>query len=276
MTMNLFTKMWRYLGTALGMKFEELADPKVQIEQAIEAAQRRATSLRGTAASVIANQKSTQAKLDQAITDLDAARAKAKQALVMAEEATVAGDEARAGKMLTAAEAFANQIVVLEQEVATLENLLLQAATAAEQAKQAVTQNQVDLQRQLSERQALLNKLGQAEVAEKMVDAMEAMDATVGSDVPSLEQVRSKIDDRLARAQGKAEVSGWSVKGQMREVEQAAMAGEAQARLSELRSELGITTRTEQATPNADAIEAEIEAAVRAAAEHRDDRPAPA
>jgi phage shock protein A len=265
--MNLFTRIWRYLGTALGMKFEELADPKVQIEQAIEAAQKRAVSLRETAATVIANQKSTQAKLDQAVKDLDAARAKAKQALVMAEGATADGDEERAGKMLAAAEAFANQIVVLEQEVATLENLLVQAATASEQAKQAVTQNQVDLQRQMSERQALLNKLGQVEVAEKMVASMEAMDATIGSDVPSLEQVRSKIDDRLAKAQGRAEVSTWSVKGQMREVEQAAMAGEAQARLSQLRSELGISTPAPEAAPFADAIEAEIEAAVRAAAE---------
>jgi phage shock protein A len=265
--MNVFTKIWRYLGTALGMKFEELADPKVQIEQAIEAAQKRAVSLRETAATVIANQKSTQAKLDRSLQDLDSARAKAKQALLMAEEATAAGDEVRAGQMASAAEAFANQIVVLEQEVATLENLLLQTATAAEQAKQAVTQNQVDLQRQLAERQALLNKLGQAEVAEKMVESMEAMDATIGSDVPSLEQVRSKIDDRLAKAQGRAEVSSWSVKGQMREVEQAAMASEAQSRLSQLRSELGISAPTTDEAPFADAIEAEIEAAVRAAAE---------
>jgi phage shock protein A len=265
--MNLFTKIWRYLGTALGMKFEELADPKVQIEQAIEAAQKRAVSLRETAATVIANQKSTQAKLDRSLKDLESARAKAKQALLMGEEATAAGDEVRAGQMVNAAEAFANQIVVLEQEVATLENLLLQAATAAEQAKQAVTQNQVDLQRQLAERQALLNKLGQAEVAEKMVESLEAMDATIGSDVPSLEQVRSKIDDRLAKAQGRAEVSSWSVKGQMREVEQAAMASEAQSRLSQLRSELGISAPATAEAPFADAIEAEIEAAVRAAAE---------
>jgi phage shock protein A len=273
--MNVFTRIWRYLGTALGMKFEALADPRVQIEQAIEAAQKRSSSLRETAVTVIANQKSTQAKLDRTIDGLESARSKAKQALLMAEEATAAGNEARAGKMLAAAEAFANQIVVLEQEVATLENLLLQAAEAADHAKQAVTQNHIDLQRQLSERQALLNKLGQAQVAEKMAEAMEEMDATIGTDVPNLEQVRSKIDDRLAKAQGRSELTGLSVQGQMREVERAAMAGQAQATLSQLRSELGIADETPDETPM-DAIEAEIEAAVRRGAEHDGDQPAPA
>ena len=52
-------RWWRYLGTKLGMTFEEHADPKVQLEQAIVEAQEQHRRLKEQAASVIANQKTT-------------------------------------------------------------------------------------------------------------------------------------------------------------------------------------------------------------------------
>jgi phage shock protein A len=64
---NIFARMWRYLRTALGMKFDEMADPKVQLEQAIQEAQEQHRQLKEQAASVIANQKQTESKLEKAM-----------------------------------------------------------------------------------------------------------------------------------------------------------------------------------------------------------------
>jgi hypothetical protein len=94
-------------------------------------------------------------------------------------------------------------------------------------------------------------------MAEQMNRAMETMNAEVGEDVPTLDEVRAKIETRLARAQGTTELQRESVQGRMLEVEQAAAASQAAARLSEIRSKLGIeapstgTASTEAEAPAA-------------------------
>jgi hypothetical protein len=52
--------------------------------------------------------------------------------------------------------------------------------------------------------------------------------------------VREKIETRYAKAKGMSEIQGMSVETKMLEVEQASVNFEAQARLSEIRSKLGI------------------------------------
>src|SRR6188768_2239475 len=89
-------RMWRYLGTALGMKFEERADPKVQLEQAIQEAQEQHRRLTEQAANVIAHQKQTQMRLDRAQDELDKVTGSARQALLLTDEATTKGDTTKA------------------------------------------------------------------------------------------------------------------------------------------------------------------------------------
>jgi phage shock protein A len=54
--------------------------------------------------------------------------------------------------------------------------------------------------------------------------------------------VRDKIEGRYAKAQGMSELQGQSVESKMLEVEQATRNVEAQARLSQIRSQLGLDT----------------------------------
>jgi phage shock protein A len=114
-----------------------------------------------------------------------------------------------------------------------------------------VAQNAQQLQAKVAERQKLLSQLDQAKMAEQMNRAMESMSAEVGQDVPTLDEVRSKIETRLARAQGATELERESVQGRMLEVEQAAAASQASARLSEIRSKLGIAAPAAAETPRA-------------------------
>ena len=67
-----------------------------------------------------------------------------------------------------------------------------------------------------------------------MNSAMAQLNATVGDDVPTFEEVRRKIDVRLAKAQGMAELQGTSIDVQMLEVQRVQAESEAQARLQEL------------------------------------------
>ena len=237
---KLLTRWWKYLTAALTGKFNEMADPKVQLEQAITEAQDQHRRLVEQAANVIANQKQTEMRLNRAMEEMGKLNASARQAVTMADDATKRGDATKAMEYTSAAEAFANRLIATEKEVEGLKQLLLQSTQAANQAKAAVQQNSMVMQRKLAERQKLLGQLDQAKMQEQMNRAMASLSETVGQDVPTFDEVRDKIEQRYARALGASEIAGESVESRMLEVEQAAMNTEATARLDAIRAQLGI------------------------------------
>ncbi len=248
---KLLRRIGRYITAALGGKFDEVADPKVQLEQAIQEAQDQHRRLKEQAANVIANQKQTEMRLNRAMDELQKVNSSTRQAVMMSDEATKRGDAAKAAEYNRAAEAFAGRLITIEKEVESLKTLSLQSTQAADQAKTAVQQNSSVLQKKLNERQKLLSQLDQAKMQEQMNKAMASLTETVGQDVPTLEEVRDKIEQRYARALGTSELQGATVETRMLEVEQAAMDTEAQSRLSEIRSQLGLGTAPAAETPAA-------------------------
>ena len=85
-------RIWRYLAAALTGKFDEVADPKIQLEQAIAEAQDQQRRLKEQAANVIANQKQTEMRLNRVMEELEKVNGSAQQAVVMAAEAEQRGD----------------------------------------------------------------------------------------------------------------------------------------------------------------------------------------
>lgn len=245
--LRLFRRWWSYLTAKLSSGFEERADPKVQLEQAIAEAQDQQRRLKEQAANVIAHQKQTEIRLNRTMDEVEKVGANARQAVLMADEAAKAGNEVKANQYAATAENFANRLIGLEREVEDLKALHLQSAEAAQQAKTAVEQSALAMQKKLGERQRLLSQLDQAKMREQMNAALTSLSSTVDEDVPTLEQVRDKIETRYARAQGMAELTESSVEGRMLEVEQASINVEARARLSQIRSQLGLEPASDDA-----------------------------
>ncbi len=237
---KVFQRWWSYMATKLSGDFEARADPKIQLEQAIQEAQTQHRQLKEQAANVIAHQKQTEIKLNRVMEDYEKVSANARQAVMMADDAQKRGDETKMVQYTQTAESFANRMIALEREVEDLKSLHLQASAASDKAKQAVNQNSAMLQKKLSERQKLLSQLDQAKMQEQLNTAMDSLSEQVGQDTPSMEEVRNKIEQRYAKAQGAAELSENTVEGRMLEVEQASLNVEAQSRLSEIRAQLGI------------------------------------
>lgn len=233
-------RMWKYLAAALTGKFDEVADPKIQLEQAIAEAHEQQRRLKEQAANVIANQKQTEMRLNRVIEELEKVNGSAQQAVVMAAEAEQRSDATKAADYNRAAESFAGRLIGLEREAEDLKALHLQATQASDQAKAAVNQNAMVMQRKLSEKQKLMSQLDQAKMSEQMNKAMASLSETVGQDVPTFDEVRTKIEARYAKAQGMSELNSQSVEGRMLEVETAQMDTEAQARLSEIRAKMGL------------------------------------
>ena len=117
MAANPFVKAYKYLMAAFGAKIDERADPKIQIQQAVEEAQRQHQALTQQAASVIGNQRQLEMKLARQMSDVEKLQGSARQALVLADQARAAGDAAKAAEYEQTAQAFANQLVQSEKSM---------------------------------------------------------------------------------------------------------------------------------------------------------------
>jgi phage shock protein A len=123
---NPFVKFWKYLMASFSSKIDEHADPKVQIQQAIEEAQRNHQALSQQAAAVIGNQRQLEMKLNRQLGEVEKLQASTRQALVLA-------DEARAKRNAT----------MLQQKLAERTKLLSQLEQAKMQERVSASLNQM-------------------------------------------------------------------------------------------------------------------------------------
>ncbi len=236
---NPFVKFWKYMMAAFSSKIDEHADPKVQIQQAIEEAQRNHQALTQQAASVIGNQRQLEMKLNRQLGEVEKLQASTRQALVLADEARNKGDEQKATEFENAAESFATQLVTAEQSIEDLKTLHDQSLQAAAQAKKAVERNSQMLQQKLAERTKLLSQLEQAKMQEQVSASLNQMSQLAApGNTPSLEEVRDKIEKRYTTALGSAELAQNSVQGRMMEVQASTTQMAGQSRLQQIRASM--------------------------------------
>lgn len=236
---NPFVKFWKYMMAAFSSKIDEHADPKVQIQQAIEEAQRNHQALSQQAASVIGNQRQLEMKLNRQLGDVEKLQSSTRQALVLADEARSKGDEEKATQFETAAESFAAQLVTAEQNIEDLKTLHDQSLQAAAQAKTAVERNASMLQQKLAERTKLLSQLEQAKMQEKVSASLNSMsELSAPGNTPSLDEVRDKIEKRYTTALGSAELAQNSVQGRMLEVQHSTTEMAGHSRLEQIRASM--------------------------------------
>jgi phage shock protein A len=236
---NPFVKGWRYLMALFGAKIDEHADPKVQIQQAVEDAQRQHQALVQQAAAVIGNQRQLEMKLSRQINDVEKLQSSARQALVLADQSRAGGDEPKATQYEQTAQTFATQLVAAEQAMEDLKTLHDQALNAATRARRAVEDNAMILQQKLAERTRLLSQLEQAKMQETVARSLESMSSLAApGDTPSLDEVREKIEARYATAMGRAELASNSVEGRMLEVQKSTLDMAGASRLEQIRASM--------------------------------------
>ncbi|HLU44069.1 MAG TPA: PspA/IM30 family protein [Natronosporangium sp.] len=266
---NPFVKAWRYLMALFGAKVDEYADPKVQIQQAIDEAKVQHQALVRQAAAVIGNQRQLEMRLSRQMSEVEKWQSMARQGLVLAEKARAEGDEQKALEYEQAAQAAANQLVSAEQQVEELKTLHDQALNAAQQARKAVENNKMLLEEKLAERTKLLSQLEQAKMQETVAASLESMSALAApGNTPSLDEIREKIERRYAAAMGRAELASQGVEGRMLEMQRSTLDLAGAARLEQIRASLSgdqLTSGTqkpavEAAKPNpADTTAARLE-----------------
>ena len=235
-------RWWKYLTAKVSGSFNERADPKVQLEQAIIEAQEQHRRLTEQAANVIANQKQTEMRLNRT---MRGAREGQRQRPPGRDHGRRGhrGGRRRQGRPSTRRGRVVRQPAdrSSRREVEDLKTIVLQATQASDQAKAAVQQNATALQQKLAERQKLLCQLDQAKMQEQMNTAM-AIAVRDGRRRTCRPSTRCARRSRPATPRPRAwpSCTETSVEARMLEVEQATVNVEAQARLAEIRAELGL------------------------------------
>lgn len=220
---KLFKKGKKYAEAAADAKFDEMADPKIQLEQALQMAKQNHQRLQEQAAKVIANQKQAEMKLHRLIDEEEDLEDSARAALGQGKE--------------DAARTFAARLASVRNQVENQKELVTQATVAAEQAHQAVKQNDMEMQEVITRRQELLSQLDQAKMQEAVNDTLGGLN-DVDDDVPNLDQVQAKIEERFALAQGNKDIRANSIDQQMLDVKTTQMNTEADSILAELQAEI--------------------------------------
>jgi len=251
---NPFVKGWKYLMALFGAKIDEYADPKVQIQQAIEDAQRQHSALVQQAAAVIGNQRQLELKLNRTLTEVENLQASARQALVLADKARASGDTKKAEEFENTAQTFASQLVSAEQSMDDLKSLHDQALGAADQARKAVENNAMVLQQRLAERTKLPSQLEQAKMQETVAKSLESMSSLAApGTTPSLDEVRDKIEKRYATALGRADLASNSIEGRRLEVQKATLDMAGASRLESIRASMNPQVTAGSDTPAVEA-----------------------
>ena len=239
--MQMLRRRWKYFIASLSGKAEERMDPRIQVEQAIAEAKRQHQLLVAQAASVLGNEREVEIRLSRELDDVEKLKERAGQALRLAEEARGKGDSGRTAEFEDAAMKFASNLTSAEEGAEATRSLLQKAAAASVAARSAVEQNALRLKQTLAERSKLMTQLEAARMQERINDAMAVVNDMTGTgDVPTLAEVREKIETRYARAMGTADLASGTVDAAMVEVERTVIDRRAADRLDQLRRDMGM------------------------------------
>jgi phage shock protein A len=238
--MGFLRRLWGYITTLFRTTAENAMNPEVEIEQAITEARKRDQELRNQAAKVLAHRTQLETKIDKAASDVGEAREMAKQALMKAEQSKGEGDAAGVDKWTRTAQAMAMKLQASENNLSTLKAQYETAVGQADSAKQAVQQNAMRVSELAAKRMELLGTLQAAKMQESVNKAVDALSNTMDYEAPSLSKVEEKIESRQAEAMANAELRDATPAGSEAELKEAINMVQADAKLEELKNELGL------------------------------------
>ena len=239
---QVFKKWLAYIKSWFKSSSDKMMDPEIEIQMAIDEAKRKNQDLRNQAANIVAHRTQLESKIEKAADEVGETREMAKQAILKAEEAKAAGDTAAVAKWTNIAQAQATKLQAAENNLTSLKTQYQTAITQADEAKRAVQANAVKLQELSARQMQLLGALEQAKMQESVNAAVQSMSATLDDELPTLESVEDKIEKRKAQAMAKAEIFEATPEGGEAELRQAMNEAQADAKLEELKAELGLTT----------------------------------
>lgn len=222
--MGVWRKFKRSIRAIFGGIVEKTEDPELILQQTIQDMRERIPELNNSVASVMATERllaKNKEKLEAQVVDLDS---KIKASVKMGRD--------------DIATAYIGQLSQAQLDLQKTTVQLEQATQASKQALKARDNYKLQLERRSAEAMQLINASKQAKLQEQLAQTMETFN--LGDDAATFNEMREKVDRRVAAAEAKLQLGSTSVDAQMQDIEREAMEMQLQDKLLEYKAQMGM------------------------------------
>ncbi|MBL8181373.1 MAG: PspA/IM30 family protein [Blastocatellia bacterium] len=245
--MGLWQRITRVFRAGTGAALDRIENPELVLQQTIRDMRDRVPELNNSVAQVMATERlltKQKEQLSAQVVDLDS---KIKASVKMGRD--------------DIATAYIGQ---LQQAQMDLERTSVQAEHAGVASKQALKARDnyvLNMKKRSAEAMQLISAAKQAKLQEQLAQTMDTFN--IGDDASTFNEMREKIDRRVAAAEAKLQLGSSSVDSQMQDIEREAMDIQLQDKLLEYKSQMGMLgagtpPAAKQIEANATATEAEV------------------
>ena len=222
--MGLWQRLKRLFRASTGAALEKMEDPEMVLQQTIRDMRDRVPELNNSVAQVMATERllsKNKERLAEQVVDLDS---KIKASVKMGRD-----------DVATAYIGQLNQAQLdLERTGAQLEH----AQLASKQAMKARDNYVIQLKNRSQEAMQLVSASKQAKLQEQLAQTMQSFD--LGDDASTFNEMREKIDRRVAAAEAKLQLGTSSVDSQMHDIEKEAMDMQLHDKLLAYKQQMGL------------------------------------
>ena len=243
--MGLWARIKRLFRAGTGAALDKVENPEMVLQQTIRDMRDRVPELKNSVAQVMATErllKKNHERLGEQVVGVDS---KIKAAVKMGRD--------------DIATAYIGQLQQAQVDMEKTAAQLEYAENASKQALKARDNYVLNMKKRTAEAMQLISASKQAKLQEQLAQTMESFD--IGDDASTFDEMREKIDRRVAAAEAKLQLGTSSVDNQMHDIEREAMDIQLQDKLLSYKQEMGLlgegSKDTKQISAGADEPEAE-------------------
>src|SRR5215203_4480358 len=222
--MGLWARLKRVFFASTGAALDKIENPELVLQQTIRDMRDRVPELNNSVAQVMATErllmKNTE-NLEKQVVDLDS---KIKASVKMGRD--------------DIATAYIGQLQQAQLDLERTGAQLEHASLASKQALKARDNYVLNMKKRTAEAMQLISAAKQAKLQEQLAQTMETFN--IGDDASTFNEMREKIDRRVAAAEAKLQLGSSSVDSQMQDIEREAMDIQLQDKLLEYKQSMGM------------------------------------
>jgi len=222
--MGLWARISRVFRASTGAALDRIENPELVLQQTIRDMRDRVPELNNSVAQVMATERlliKNAENMEKQVVDLDS---KIKASVKMGRD--------------DIATAYIGQLQQAQMDLERTGAQLEHASLASKQALKARDNYVLNMKKRTAEAMQLISAAKQAKLQEQLAQTMETFN--IGDDASTFNEMREKIDRRVAAAEAKLQLGSSSVDSQMQDIEREAMDIQLQDKLLEYKSQMGL------------------------------------
>lgn len=222
--MGLWARFKRVFFASTGAALDKIENPELVLQQTIRDMRDRVPDLNNSVAQVMATERLLLKQKENLATQVVELDAKIKAAVKMGRD--------------DIATAYIGQLQQAQQDLERTTAQAEQAQLSSKQALKARDNYVLNMKKRTAEAMQLISAAKQAKLQEQLAQTMEAFN--IGDDASTFNEMREKIDRRVAAAEAKLQLGAQSVDSQMADIEREAMDIQLQDKLLEYKQQMGM------------------------------------